>query len=269
MLKDITIGQYFGGESFIHRLDPRNKIIMTALLMAAVFVSSGFAGYGVIALFLIICYMISGIPFRMILKSIKPIIPIIVFTSILNLFFIKEGDILFEWRFIAITDSGVRFAFFLVARIFCLVVGASLITYTTKPMELTDGIESLFGPLKRIKFPVHEVAMMMTIALRFVPTLIEETDKIMSAQKARGASLDTGGLVKRVKALIPVLIPLFISAFRRAHDLAVAMECRCYNGGEGRTKMKKLRFGFIDIIGAFAMIMLIAGIVVLNILGVV
>ena len=240
MLRDITIGQYFPGNSLLHRLDPRIKIVLTLAYIIMLFIATNPIGLVVGILFLVLTYGISKIPPIMILKSLKPVLPIILFTTIVNRFFI-EGTPLVQWGFIKITLEGVTTAIVMSIRILCLIAGTSLLTYTTSPIALTDGIERLFSPLNRFKLPVHELAMMMTIALRFIPTLIEETDKIMSAQKARGADLESGGLMQRAKALIPILIPLFVSAFRRADELAVAMECRCYRGGDGRTRMKQLK----------------------------
>ncbi len=240
MLKDITIGQYFPGTSPIHRLDPRMKIVLTVAYIILLFTAQNAVGLAVGVLFLVLVYGISKIPPVMILRSLKPVVPIIVFTSVHNMFFI-DGRVLFQWWILKLTAEGVKTAVFMSVRIVCLIAGTSLLTYTTSPIALTDGIERLCNPLKRFKLPVHELAMMMTIALRFIPTLIEETDKIMSAQKARGADLESGGLMQRARALIPILIPLFVSAFRRADELALAMECRCYRGGEGRTRMKQLK----------------------------
>lgn len=245
MLKDITIGQYFPGNSAVHRLDPRFKIIITGVFIAMLFAADGFAGLCVGIVFLTVCFLMSKIPFRLMLKSLKPIIPIIIFTSALNIFFL-DGAVLFRLGFLKITSEGLRTGAFMAVRIIALIMGSSLLTYTTSPITLTDAIERLLSPLKRLKFPVHELAMMMTIALRFIPTLIEETDKIMSAQKARGADMESGSLLQRAKALTPILIPLFVSAFRRAEELAVAMECRCYQGGDGRTRLRQLHSGGTD-----------------------
>lgn len=239
MLKDITIGQYFPGNSVIHRLDPRFKIIITGVFIAMLFTADNFMGLGIGIVFLLVSFLLSQIPFKLMLKSLKPIIPIIIFTSILNLFFL-DGIVLFKFGIIKITYEGLRTSAFMIIRIVALIMGSSLLTYTTSPITLTDAIERLLSPLKKLKFPVHELAMMMTIALRFIPTLIEETDKIMSAQKARGADMESGSLVQRAKALTPILIPLFVSAFRRAEELALAMECRCYQGGDGRTRLRQL-----------------------------
>ncbi|MBC8569224.1 energy-coupling factor transporter transmembrane component T family protein [Zongyangia hominis] len=264
MLKDITIGQYYPGKSPIHHMDPRMKIVITFAYIVMLFVAKNAWGFGVGIAFLIAAYLISGVPGKMALKSLKPIIPIVVFTTVLNMFFI-DGNPLWQWGFLKITDKGISMAIMMAIRIVCLIAGTSLLTYTTSPIVLTDGLERLMSPLKRIKVPVHELAMMMTIALRFIPTLIEETDKIMNAQKARGADLESGKLLQRVKALIPVLIPLFVSAFRRADELALAMECRCYRGGEGRTRMKQLKMHGRDVVSALVTTVCIAGVIVLNI----
>ena len=264
MIKDITIGQFFPGKSVIHRLDPRIKLLLTVMYIVMLFIANNFAGLGLGVLFMLISFLLSGIPIKMMLKSIKPILPIIVFTGILNLFFITTGDVVFSWKFIKITNDGISTMIFMAARIILLICGTSLLTYTTSPITLTDAIERVLSPLKIIKFPAHEIAMMMTIALRFIPTLIEETDKIMSAQKARGADMETGSLIKRAKALIPILIPLFVSAFRRAEELALAMECRCYHGGEGRTRLKQLKTAPRDYIAAAFAVLFIAAIIVIN-----
>lgn len=264
MIKDITIGQFFPGKSVIHRLDPRIKLLLTVMYIVMLFASKGFAGLGVSVVFLLAAFLMSGIPLKMMLKSIKPILPIIIFTGILNLFFISSGDVLVEWGFIRITEDGLRTMIFMAVRIILLICGTSLLTYTTSPITLTDAIERILSPLKVFKFPAHEIAMMMTIALRFIPTLIEETDKIMSAQKARGADMETGSIVKRAKALIPILIPLFVSAFRRAEELALAMECRCYHGGEGRTRLKQLKTAPRDYIAVAVAVVFLAAVFVLN-----
>ena len=263
MLKDITIGQYFPGNSVVHRLDPRFKIIITGVYIAMLFCTSSFWGLLLGFVFLILEFLLSKIPMKLMLKSLKPILPIILFTSILNLFFIDGIALVSIWK-IKITDEGLRTTGVMIARIICLICGSSLLTYTTSPITLTDAIEQLLSPLKKLHMPVHELAMMMTIALRFIPTLIEETDKIMSAQKARGADLESGGLVQRAKALIPILIPLFVSAFRRAEELALAMECRCYHGGEGRTKLKTLRSGGRDYVALSVSVLFLAAVIALN-----
>ncbi len=263
MLKDITIGQYFPGKSFVHRLDPRFKIIITAFYITILFSAKEMIGLFAGIVYLVVAFLMSGIPFKMMLKGLKPIVPIIIFTSILNLFFI-DGIIVFRLWILKITDEGIRMSVFMVIRIICLIAGTSLLTYTTSPIALTDAIERLFSPLKKLKVPVHELAMMMTIALRFIPTLIEETDKIMSAQKARGADLETGGLMQRAKALVPILIPLFVSAFRRAEELALAMECRCYHGGEGRTRLRQLKSGWADYVSLGVTLFFLDAVVAIN-----
>ena len=242
MLKDITLGQFFPGNSVIHRLDPRTKLIMLVVYIVALFSAASWISYGVCFAFLAVCIAISTIPLKSILKGMKPLIMILVFTGLLNLFFTAGETVLVKFWVITITLEGVVRAIFMTVRILMLITCTFLLTYTTSPIALTDGLESLMSPLKVIKVPVHELSMMMCIALRFIPTLIEETDKIMCAQKARGADFESGNLMERVKALVPLLVPLFISAFRRADELATAMECRCYHGGEGRTKMKLLRY---------------------------
>ena len=242
MLRDITIGQHFPGNSLVHRFDPRLKLVLTVVYIVLLFAASNPLGLALSILFLGVMYKVAKIPVKMIGKSLKPILPIVLFTAVLNLFFVSgEGDPLVHFWFLTIYAEGVRYAVLMAVRVMALIAGTSLLTYTTSPIVLTDAIEQLLKPLGKLHFPVHELAMMMSIALRFIPTLIEETDKIMNAQKARGAQLDTGKMTDRVKALVPVLIPLFISAFRRADELAMAMECRCYRGGTGRTRLKVLR----------------------------
>ena len=242
MLKDITLGQFFPGNSPIHRLDPRTKLVMLLVYIVALFVAVSWISYAVMLAFLIAEVAISRIPPKNIIRGMKPLVVILIFTGVLNIFFTEGSHVLVSFWGLKITLEGLERAFFMVIRILMLITGTFLLTYTTSPIALTDGLESLLSPLKVIKLPVHELSMMMCIALRFIPTLIEETDKIMCAQKARGADFETGKLMERVKALIPILVPLFISAFRRADELATAMECRCYHGGEGRTKMKLLRY---------------------------
>ena len=263
MLKDITIGQFFPGDSFIHRLDPRMKIILTALYIVVVFMPTNPAGLLVAAVFAVLSYLVAHIPLRTVRKSLKPVLPIVFFTTILNIFFI-DGTVLLEFGFIKVTYEGVLLSLLMVLRIICLIAGTSLLTYTTSPIALTDAIERLFGPLMWLGLPVHELAMMMTIALRFIPTLIEETDKIMSAQKARGADMESGSLIDRVKALIPILVPLFVSAFRRALELATAMECRCYRGGEGRTHMRQMHIMAGDMFALVFMCACLVGVIMLN-----
>ena len=262
MLRDITIGQHFPGNSLVHRFDPRLKLVLTVAYIVLLFAASNPLGLTLSILFLGVMYKVAKIPVKMIGKSLKPILPIVLFTAVLNLFFVSgEGDPLVHFWFLNIYAEGVRYAVLMAVRVMALIAGTSLLTYTTSPIVLTDAIEQLLKPLGKLHFPVHELAMMMSIALRFIPTLIEETDKIMNAQKARGAQLDTGKMTDRVKALVPVLIPLFISAFRRADELAMAMECRCYRGGTGRTRLKVLRCekqDYIDLavcIACFAVIL--------------
>ena len=246
MLKDITLGQYFPGNSPIHRLDPRTKLILLVVYIVALFMAQSWISYAVMLIILLATIRISTIPARSIVRGMKPLVMILVFTGVLNLFFTREGRELVNFGFLVITEGGLTRAVFMMARILMLITGTFLLTYTTSPISLTDGLEALLNPLKKIHVPVHELSMMMCIALRFIPTLIEETDKIMSAQKARGADFENGTLMERAKALIPILVPLFIGAFRRADELATAMECRCYQGGEGRTKMKLLRYHLGD-----------------------
>ena len=262
MLRDITIGQHFPGNSLVHRFDPRLKLVLTVAYIVLLFAASNPLGLTLSILFLGVMYKVAKIPVKMIGKSLKPILPIVLFTAVLNLFFVSgEGDPLVHFWFLTIYAEGVRYAVLMAVRVMALIAGTSLLTYTTSPIVLTDAIEQLLKPLGKLHFPVHELAMMMSIALRFIPTLIEETDKIMNAQKARGAQLDTGKMTDRVKALVPVLIPLSISAFRRADELAMAMECRCYRGGTGRTRLKVLRCekqDYIDLavcIACFAVIL--------------
>lgn len=268
MIKDITIGQYFPGNSVIHRLDSRVKLVLDILFLVILFTAQSYTGLLLGMLFMVLCYVLAKIKLTMILKSVKPILPLMIFTGILNLFFVKGETPLFKWQFIEIYPEGIDTALFMLIRVITLIVGMSLLTYTTSPIMLTDAIERLLSPLKKIHVPVHELSMMMTIALRFIPTLVEETDKIMSAQKARGAEMDTGGLVKKAKSLIPVLIPLFVSAFKRANELATAMECRCYNGGEGRTRMKVLRMGRNDYLALAFWAVILAGSIILTRYGI-
>jgi len=267
MLKDITLGQFFPGNSVIHRLDPRTKLLMLVVYIVALFLANNWVSYLVVFAFLVVTIAISTIPLKAILRGMKPLVMILVFTGVLNIFFTTGDRLLVSFWIINIYLEGIVRALFMIARILMLITGTFLLTYTTSPISLTDGLESLLGPLKALKLPVHELAMMMCIALRFIPTLIEETDKIMSAQKARGADFENGSLMDRVKALIPILVPLFISAFRRADELATAMECRCYQGGEGRTKMKLLRYKRNDFLTFGIGVLLVAVIVVLNRMG--
>lgn len=264
MLKDITLGQYFPGNSFIHRLDPRTKILCIIVYIAAIFCIQNYVGYLMLTLFTALCIFSSKIPVRFVLKGLKPIMVFVAITALFNLF-LTSGRVLWSWGFLKITYEGINLAIFMVLRLFFLVLGTSLLTLTTSPISLTDGIEQLLSPFRRIGIPAHELAMMMTIALRFVPTLLEETEKIIKAQTARGADFESGNLVRRAKAMIPILIPLFISAFRRADDLAVAMECRCYRGGENRTRLRALKMGRVDLFGWLAVFLLVVLIVVTNV----
>lgn len=245
MLKDITLGQYFPGNTVVHRLDPRTKLLMVVVYIVALFLAKWWVSYGVMLAFLVTAVMLSHIKPKALFRGLKPLIVIMVFTALINLFY-SDGEVLVKFWIFRITREGIVQAAFLVLRIMMLVTGTFLMTYTTSPIALTDGMESLLSPLKKLHFPVHELSMMMSIALRFIPTLIEETDKIISAQKARGADFESGNIIQRVKNMVPLLVPLFISAFRRANDLALAMEARCYHGGEGRTQMKPLRYQASD-----------------------
>ena len=266
MLKDITLGQYFPGDTVVHRLDPRTKLLMVIVYIVALFLAKWVISYAVMLAFLVTAVALSRIRPRALFKGLKPLLFIIIFTAIINVFYTK-GDVLVQFWIFKITREGLVNAGFLVLRIVMLVTGTFLLTYTTSPIALTDGLESLLSPLKAIHFPVHELALMMSIALRFIPTLIEETDKIISAQKARGADFETGHLFHRAKALVPILVPLFISAFRRADELATAMECRCYRGGSGRTKLKQLRFQLRDILTFALGAAVLAGVIVLRSYG--
>ena len=262
MLKDITLGQFFPGTSFVHRLDPRTKLVTLVLYIVALFVAAGWISYAVCFVFLAVSIAISRIPLKALFHGLKPLVFVLVLTGILNIFF-TPGEPIFTLGVVSVSMEGIVQAVRMMLRILMLISATFLLTYTTSPISLTDGLESLLSPLKAIKVPVHELSMMMCIALRFIPTLIEETDKIMCAQKARGADFESGNLFARVKALIPILVPLFISAFRRADELATAMECRCYQGGEGRTKMKHLRYVGRDYVLYLVDILLVAGIIVL------
>ena len=266
MLKDITLGQYFPGSSLAHRLDPRTKLMLTVLYIVILFCATSFVSYGLVAALLAVGVKVSGVAPKALVRGLKPILFIICFTAVLNLFYTPGDELASFWIF-TITRQGVATAFFMVLRITMLIMGTFLLTYTTSPIALTDGLESLLGPLKKLRVPVHELAMMMSIALRFIPTLIEETDKIMSAQKARGADFESGSLLDRARALVPVLVPLFISAFRRADELAVAMECRCYHGGQGRTKLHVLRYQARDYLVLLAYAAVLAAVLVLGRFG--
>ncbi|MBU3108626.1 energy-coupling factor transporter transmembrane protein EcfT [Clostridium gasigenes] len=257
MIKDITIGQYIPGETFVHKLDPRTKIVLSILFIACLFIIDKFVGYSLIVAFLLLTIYTSKIPLRYLYKGLKPVFFLIALTATLNIFMIKGGELLFSYGFINIYEEGVRIAVFMALRLIFLIMGTSVLTLTTSPIELTDGIEKLLKPIG--KELAHELAMMMTIALRFIPTLIDETDKIMMAQKARGADFESGGIIKKAKSLIPLLVPLFISSFRRADELAMAMEARGYRGGAGRTRMKQLMFSSKDIVAFVIFLILLIG----------
>ncbi|MDL2294652.1 energy-coupling factor transporter transmembrane protein EcfT [Ruminococcaceae bacterium OttesenSCG-928-D13] len=264
MLRDITLGQHFPGESPVHRLDPRLKILLTIAYVVVLFIGDNVLGLCISVAFIVLMYFLAKIPPKVIWRNLKPLLPILIFTTVLNLFFNQSGQVLVSFWIVKITMGGVFYAIRMIVRIVCLVVGTGLLTYTTSPIVLTDAIERLLSPLSKLGFPAHELAMMMTIALRMIPTLIEETDKIMSAQKARGAELDTGGLLQRVRALVPVLIPLFLSAFRRADELATAMEARCYRGGDGRTRLRQLHITGRDWLYTAVCVLVLAAIVLSN-----
>ena len=265
-LKDITLGQYFPGNSPIHRLDPRAKLVALILYIVALFLAEWFITYAIMLGVLIVVIALSTVKPKALLRGMKPILILLIFTAVLNMFYTPGRELVSFWIF-TITYEGILHAFFMVIRIMMLISCTFLLTYTTSPLALTDGLEGLLSPLKKIKVPVHELAMMMSIALRFIPTLIEETDKIMSAQRARGADFDSGNLMQKAKALIPLLVPLFISAFRRADELATAMECRCYHGGIGRTRMNKLRFRPADGLFMLVALVLCVGVGILGNLG--
>ncbi len=264
MLSDITIGQYYKGDSLVHRLDARVKIILTALFIAMIFICKNFLSLGLVVAFIFLSIAVSKVPFKMFFKSLKPIIPVVIFTAVINIFYsAKTGEIITLGP-IEIPLSGIWSALFMTVRIICLIMSSSLLTYTTVPTALTDAIEKLLSPLKVIKVPVSTLAMIMTLALRFIPTLIEEIERITNAQKARGADFESGNFLERIKALLPILIPLLISAFRRAYELAFAMSCRCYTGGEGRTRMKKMKLSLKDFVSLFVFVAVIAGVILLN-----
>lgn len=266
MLKDITLGQYFPGNTIVHRLDPRTKLIAVVLYIAALFTANNWSATALVLLTLVFCVALSRIRPKALFKGLKPLIVIVILTAVLNLFY-SDGNVICSFWVLRITDNGIRRAVLMVLRIILLVCGTFLLTYTTSPLQLTDGLEQLLSPLKKLRFPVHELSMMMSIALRFIPTLIEETDKIMSAQKARGADFDTGNLFQKARALVPLLVPLFISAFRRADELAIAMECRCYHGGEGRTRLRQLIFVRRDYLALAGSLFMVAAVYVLRYLG--
>ena len=266
MLKDITIGQFFPGNSVIHRLDPRFKLVITMIFIVMLFVGKSPIGLVIGGLYTLIAIALSKIKFNLFVKSIKPILPFLLITAVLNLLFIAQGEVYFRWKFIKITEGGVNTSVFMIFRIIFLIAGSSLLTYTTSPIALTDAVERLLSPLKKLKFPVHELAMMMTIAIRFIPTLIEETDKIILAQKARGAEISTGSITSRMKNVIAIIIPLFVSSFRRAEELATAMECRCYNGGEGRTRLRQLKSGLRDFAALFFTFIFLGSVIAVNVI---
>ena len=264
MLKNITLGQYFPGNTIVHRLDPRTKLILTFVYISALFTARGIYSYMLLLAALITCFSLSKISVKTILRGLRPIVLIVIITALLNLFFITYGTPVVEVWIITITREGIYTAGFMALRLVMLIIGTLLLTYTTSPIALTDGLELMLSPLKKIRLPIHELAMMMSIALRFIPTLIEETDKIMSAQKARGADFETGGLIKRAKAILPIIIPLFVSAFRRADDLAVAMESRCYHGDKGRTRMKVLHMMRCDFLALLCGAVILAAVIILR-----
>lgn len=263
MLTDITLGQYFPGTSFLHRLDPRAKIVSTLIFIIAIFFADSLASYGIVTAFVVLNFAVSRLPLKLILKSLKPLWVIIVFTMAVHIF-TTPGHILWQWGVLQITQEGVYQGSLMTARLVYLIVFSSLLTYTTSPIVLTDGIEHLLNPFRRIGVPAHELAMMMTIALRFIPTLLEETDRIMKAQTARGANFTSGSIWQRGKNMIPLLVPLFVSAFRRADELATAMEARCYRGGEGRTRMNELMYTYRDGIALGAVVVVTAVLAVMR-----
>ncbi len=260
MIRDITLGQYYPGSSAVHRLDARTKIIATLIYIVALFVVKNFWGFLIAGAALFAVIEVSKVPVKFIFRGLTAVFMIIAFTFLINLFMV-DGRVLWQWKFLSITEEGVNRAFFMAVRLVLLIIGSSLMTLTTKPIELTDGLEKLMKPFSKIGVPSHEIALMMTIALRFIPTLMEETDKIIKAQQARGADFESGNLIRRAKALIPILIPLFISSFRIAQDLALAMEARCYHGGSGRTRMNQIRFHRGDAIAALLVIVFLVAIV--------
>ena len=267
MLKDITLGQYFPIDSPIHKIDPRVKIISAVIFIVAIFMCKGLVSFALAISFNFVIIMLSRIRFRIVLNSLKPVLFIIIFTGIINIFLTNGETIVFKYKFIKITSEGINSALIMTIRIVLLVTYTSLLTFTTSPILLTDGIESLLKPFSKFGLPSHELAMMMTIALRFIPTLFEETDKIIMAQKSRGADFESGNLIRRAKALIPILVPLFISSFRRADELATAMECRCYRGSENRTRLKELHLEQIDFISSLIVVFASASIIFLGVIG--
>ena len=264
-MRDVSFGQYYPANSFAHKCDPRAKILFLIGFIVAIFLSPNFYALGACFVGFVAAVAASKIPLKSLLRSVKAVLFLLIFTAVLNLFFRKDGEVVFEWAFITITKEGIYSTLFLGARLFLLVMASSLLTLTTTPVSLTDGIESLLAPLKWVKFPVHELALVMSIALRFIPILTDETARIMNAQKARGADFETGSIVKRVKAVIPVLIPLLVSAFRRAEELGDAMDARCYSGSKVRTKYKKLTYGWRDLLALVFLAALLTGVVALKI----
>ncbi|MFT9056283.1 MAG: energy-coupling factor transporter transmembrane component T [Ethanoligenens sp.] len=263
MIRDITIGQYFPGESVVHRMDPRMKILLSLFYMATLFTAQSAVGLAIAAVFILVVTALAHIPIKMLLNGIKPLVIVILIAGVVNMFYVPGHALAHIWIF-TLTREGIATAAFMSARVIFLIIGASMLTYTTSPILLTDGLEVMLAPLAKIKLPVHELSMMMTIALRFIPTLTEETEKIMQAQKARGADFESGNLLRRVKALLPILIPLFVSAFRRADELALAMDCRCYQGGQGRTRLHILRFTGRDYAAAAVTTLLFGCVLYLN-----
>ena len=260
MIRDITLGQYYPGDSPVHRLDARTKIIATLLYLIELFVVNNFYGFIIITVALFAVIAISKVPLKFIFRGLSAVFLIIAFTFLLNLFMV-DGRVLWHWKFLTITYEGVSRAFFMAIRLVLIIIGSSIMTLTTKPIELTDGLEKLLSPFSKIGLPSHEIALMMTIALRFIPTLMEETDKIIKAQQARGVDFESGSLFQRAKSLIPILVPLFVSSFRIAQDLALAMEARCYHGGRGRTRMNEIRFDRGDAVAAVLMVLFLAVII--------
>ena len=264
MIRDITIGQYYPAKSILHRLDPRVKLVCTLLYLVSLFLFRSVPGYIVATIFLAMIIKISTVPLSYIVRGLKPIVMLLMITVLFNLFLTRDGEVLFHAWIFTITEGGLITAVYMAIRLIYLIIGSSLMTFTTTPNELTDGIEALLHPLNRIHVPVHEVAMMMSIALRFIPILLEETDKIMKAQIARGADLESGNMIQKAKSMIPILVPLFVSAFRRANDLAMAMEARCYRGGEGRTKMKPLHYQKRDYVAYIVVIVYVIAVVLIG-----
>ncbi|MBQ8686029.1 MAG: energy-coupling factor transporter transmembrane protein EcfT [Clostridia bacterium] len=264
-MREVSFGQYYPSDSFVHKCDPRTKLLFLIAYIVAVFLAKNFYALGACAVVFVMVAALSGVPFRSLLRSVKAVLFLLIFTALLNLFFHSGETVLFSWWIVKITKEAVYFTVFFAARLFLLVLGSAILTLTTTPVALTDGIESLLKPLKWIRFPVHELALIMSIALRFIPILTDETGRIMNAQKARGADFETGGLIKRVKAIVPILIPLLISAFRRADELGDAMDARCYSGSKVRTKYKKLKYTWRDLLAALLIAALIAGIVLLRV----